>query len=413
MKKEKIIRMLVTALGGLAAAVTLALLAYRLWERPPEESAPVQRPYPAPPAATAAPPAATAAPSAETPAPVPEIETLAAEAVATLRQDGVYTVLLVGNDDGNGNTDAIVLGRIDTRNRCMDFVSIPRDTLINSPWEIRKLNAVYWASRNHGGDGITELKRQIARLTGFEPDCYAVVDLDLAAAAIDAIGGVRFDVPFAMDYEDASQDLSIHLQPGEQLLSGEQAMELCRYRSGYVTGDLGRIEMQQRFLKACAGQLIDLGNIPNAARLVSLLSQGLDTDLSGANMAFFLRQLLRCRSEDVRFATAASSPCTVAGYSYAVLELEPWLQQLNERLNPYEAPIGADSLDLVTRRDGRYVGTAELQGAEYYTRGTESSRPLAAEASPAPAEPSLPLPDWAAQAVERDGEGPAVITVTP
>ena len=74
------------------------------------------------------------------------------------RQDGVYTILLVGNDDGNGNTDTIMVGKIDTENHKMDFVCIPRDTLINSTWDVRKINAVYWGNINGGGDPVKKAR---------------------------------------------------------------------------------------------------------------------------------------------------------------------------------------------------------------------------------------------------------------
>ena len=75
---------------------------------------------------------------------------------------------------------------------------------------------------------------------------------------VDAIGGVYFDVPRRMYYNDLSQHFKIDLQPGYQLLDGNGAMGVLRWRhnsddsghilnSGYAMGDLGRIETQQPF----------------------------------------------------------------------------------------------------------------------------------------------------------------------
>ena len=87
-----------------------------------------------------------------------------AEAVSPDRQQDSYTILLVGNDDGNGNTDTIIVGRLDTVNHTMDFVSIPRDTLVNLDWNVRKINAVYAGTANSGGVAIDGLKTQIRNL---------------------------------------------------------------------------------------------------------------------------------------------------------------------------------------------------------------------------------------------------------
>ena len=372
--KQKILRIAIKTLGILAAALLGAFGAYRIWEKPPvlaqtvlvsqqiPEKTPAPSPSPGRPKSSQA-PADTPEPSPEpTEEPLPE-----GEAILTSRQDGVYTILLVGNDNGNGNTDTIILGRIDTVQHQMDFVSIPRDTLINTSWRVRRINTVYWGTKHGGGDGIGALKMQVGRITGFQPDCVVVVDLQVFMDAVDLIGGINFDVPMAMDYDDWGQDLFIHLQPGPQLLDGYQAMCLCRFRSGYVTGDLGRIEMQQEFLKACASQFLSLGNVPKARQLVNLLADNLDTDLSASNMAFLLRQFLACKEEDIRFHTAPCDTASFGGCSYALLKVEPWLEMVNEFLNPFETPIRWGNVDIVYLTGKDKVGcTKQLQDPDYY-----------------------------------------------
>ena len=304
------------------------------------------------------------------------------------RQQDIYTILLVGNDDGNGNTDTIVVGRLDTVNHTMDFVSIPRDTLVNLDWNVRKINAVYAGTANSGGVAIDGLKTQIRNLIGFNVDCYAVIDLDVFVDTVDLMGGVWFDVPQAMHYEDPGQNLYIHIDAGYQCLNGAQAMGVVRYRSGYANGDLGRIEMQQQFLKAVATQFIRLGNIPNISQVVSLLAKNMDTDLSAANIAFFLRQALLCNSEDINFHTMPNTPDMVYGLSYTFVELDPWLEMINQCLNPYNASVTAANLDVVYKSGGTILSTSgNLRGSWYY-----SATPTA-NTTPAPSpepEPSAP-----------------------
>ena len=436
--QKKLPRIALLILALLASLLLSLLFAYRVWEKPPQtaeavlqarvlpEATPaLPETTPALPEETAAPlerPAPSESPSPSpvpSPSPSPTEEPLPeGEAIPTVRQDGVYTILLVGNDDGNGNTDTILLGRIDTVRHQMDFVSIPRDTLINTTWRVRRINTVYWGARNSGADGIEALKMQVGRLTGFRPDCAAVIDLQVFMDAVDLIGGVYFDVPAAMDYEDWSQDLFIHLQPGYQLLDGYQAMGLCRFRSGYVTGDLGRIEMQQQFLSACASQFLSLGNVPKARELVELLSDNLDTDLSAANMAFLLRQFLACGEEDIRFHLPPCDTATFGGCSYVLLQVSPWLDLINEYLNPFETPIRWGNVDIVYR-SGNGVGcTGSLRDPDYYLPP--------ATPSPAPAEPS-PADDGGSEAEivspdpspepdpdpDPDDGSPAIIVVGP
>jgi LCP family protein required for cell wall assembly len=383
-KRPKSIRLLTTF--ALAAAVVLIALysVYMIWERPPEEE---ESPLGA---KSFAPPAETPAQEAS-PEPTP---------AASEEPGGVYTLLLVGNDDGNGNTDTILLCRLDTAAHTLHAVNIPRDTLINADWQLRKINAVYWTDRLQGGNGIDALKRHIRMLCGFEPDNYAVLDLKDLVTAVDLLGGVDFDVPRAMHYDDPTQDLHIHLDEGPQHLSGEKVMWLCRYRSGYPSGDLGRIEMQQSFLRACVEQFAVLGKVPNLLKAASYLAGELDTDMTAANMIWYVRQALACRGEGLRFETLPTASATVHGYSYAVVRLWEWLAMLNESLAPAGQEFTPSDLDLVYSGETGYAGTQGLRGSWYY-RWT----PPAAAPAPTPAPTPVPTPEPSA--------GPNIITVVP
>ena len=149
-KKDKILRIIATVMGIVGIIVIAVVCIHQVWVRPPQVVDPAQ-PTPEAPEVTA-----PAKEIEETPLPSP-METgkpeekdendEQREQLKSNRKEGVYTILLVGNDDGQGNTDTILVGKIDTVNHQMDFVTIPRDTLINMPWPVRKINCVYWGSR--------------------------------------------------------------------------------------------------------------------------------------------------------------------------------------------------------------------------------------------------------------------------
>ena len=352
-KKGKIIRLACIAAAVSAAVTAGAVSLYMLWEKPPEQAE----------GARALTEMLTPSPGRETrPSASPAVDK--GQAFETDRRDGVYTLLLVGNDDGTGNTDTIMLGKLDTVRHTADFVSIPRDTLINVDSPVRKINSVYWGSRNNGGDGISALSEHIRKLSGIVPDCYAVIDLDVFVEAVDQIGGIWFDVPERMYYEEGPV---IDLQPGYQLLSGEECMWLCRYRSSYINGDIDRIAVQHEFLKAAADQFLSLGSIPNVSKLSALLAENMDTNMSAANMAWFARQLLMCDSEDINFHTAPNTPRTVHELSYTFLELYDWLELVNEVLNPYSRPVTEGQLELVYLHGGNVCCTSQLKGMAYFT----------------------------------------------
>lgn len=291
---------------------------------------------------------------------------LSGQASALKRKDGVYTILFVGVDQISESTDTMMVCRFDTRNHKIDIVSIPRDTLINVSWDMRKLNAVYSASLHAGGTGIDSLCMHIKWLTGFDVDCYAVVDLLLFQNVINEMGGVWFDVPIEMNYWDIPQELFIDIHPGYQLLDGYMSMCLCRFREDYSNGDLGRIEMQQAFLKAAASQFLTLGNIPHAGKVVRMIAEGVQTNLSAGNIAWFLRQALQCRSRDIHFHTMPCITRNISGYSYAVVEPYDWVNMINEYLNPYETDINWGMLNIVYYNGNHVESTTEVQDRGYY-----------------------------------------------
>ena len=399
--KSKRIRLLIAVGGGLLAAVLALASLYMLWERPPARAAaPEVLSNMAPPA-----PSASLRPRSS---PTPDPGT----AFHTDRQDGVYTFLFAGSDDGTGNTDTIMVGRLDTVRHTAAFVSIPRDTCINMDTPIRKLNSVYWSAIYSGSEGSEALRRHVRKLTGFDVDCYAVISLDAFQRAVDALGGIWFDVPERMYYDGGPV---IDLQPGYQLLSGEQAMWLCRYRSGYVNGDLDRIEVQHAFLEAAADQFLSLGSVPNIPQVAAILADSMDTNMTAANMAWFARQLLRCRGEDIRFETAPNTPAYFHDLSYTFLNLYDWLAMVNADLNPGASPVTEGMLDLVYLHNGEVGCTAALQGLGYFRSPTPAAPAPAApepvtdipEAPPAPAQIYAPPAQPEAPAVPEAPEPPA------
>lgn len=351
---------------------------YMLWEKAPDIA---EIEAPAPVAASVPEESSSPAGVVATPEPTPEPTPVPTEnplekaiAPENVRQDGVYTILLVGEDKWTGNTDTLLVGKVDTVNHKMDFVSIPRDTLINVDWELRKINSVVYKARSAGQDPAEQIKFRVKELIGFDVDCYAIVGLQAFIDVIDALGGVEYDVPQDIYFEDYTlvdgewEDSYNYIYAGKQTLSGFQCMGLVRYRHGYYEGDIGRIKVQHDFLRSCAEQFISLGNIPNVGKVINILAENVDTDLSPANIAYFLRQALLCKSEDINFHIMPHSPDTLGeqSYSYAVCTVYKWRDMLNEVLNPYSEPLTLNHLNVVYKDMIGYSCTQEMRGAWYY-----------------------------------------------
>ena len=182
------------------------------------------------------------------------------------KSEDFYTVLILGRDTGGGgNTDTMLLASYDVTNQKAMVMSIPRDTMVNVSWDVKKINSVY---NTYGGGekGIQAVYKEISQLVGFEPDYQVVVEWEAVGKLVDAIGGVYFDVPYDMHYNDPYQDLVINQAKGYRLLNGDDAMQVIRWRKNNGSsgvGDAGRMEIQQDFLKAVIKQMLTIKNIGN------------------------------------------------------------------------------------------------------------------------------------------------------
>ena len=324
------------------------VVGYAVWEKPPE----VAVATPAPTVLHTAPPVQTAAPEEPEEEPEDEFE----GALLTDRDDGVYTFLLAGRDHESNSTDTIIVGKFDTVNHTIDAVNIPRDTLINISWDNspKKINSAYPGYFYGGQDGVEGLLKHLREFVGFDVDCYAIVNLEVVEKVIDAIGGVDFDVPINMDYDDPDQDFHVHLKAGEQHLDGAETLGVFRYRTGnngggYPGGDLERIGVQQDLIKTIASDMLSLGNIPNLTKIINLLVENVETDLDASNMAFFARQFLKCKSAGVNFHTMPiGNTCYINGISYVSTDVAKWLEMVNELLNPFTESVTLANVNILT-----------------------------------------------------------------
>jgi len=286
------------------------------------------------------------------------------------RKEGVYTFILIGMDQGNGNSDTMIIGMLDTVNSKLNFVSIPRDTLVNVPWGNKKVNSIYAFGDDYDmGDTAEEaLKRGIRDLTGFTVDSYIVVDLEAFTATVDLIGGVNFYVPYNMDYDDPKANLHIHLSKGNQYLNGTQAVGLMRWRQnndGTNYGDIVRINNQQAFIKTCAEQALSLGNYDKVREFAEIFKQYVKTDLTVGNIVWYGDQFLKLESDDISFFTVPENyNDSVRGGSYCTILVDEWVRMINETINPYKTEITAANLNILTKdsNGNLYSTSGEISG---------------------------------------------------
>lgn len=258
-----------------------------------------------------------------------------------------YTVLVAGYDQLGYNTDTLMVVRYDAVDKSINVVSIPRDTLVNVDWSVKKVNTIYQAKDN----SIEALKAGIEDITGFQIDNYVFLNTQAFIDLVDCVGGIYFDVPVDMDYDDytPSQDyvFTIHVKKGYQLLNGYDALGVCRYRQ-YGMGDIDRIDVQQDFLKAAFDQMVSMGNAMKAPEILDIITKNLTTDLSAGNIKWYITQLLGVASEDLHFYMLSGNySCVINNMSYVSINVSEWLGMVNAYLNPLKDPITEDDCNIL------------------------------------------------------------------
>ena len=199
-------------------------------------------------------------------------------------------ILLLGGDASSGCTDTMMVININPITSELSMLSIPRDTKVTIGSWTGKINAVY---SSHGANAIMDT---VGNLLGIKIENYAHIDLAVFRRVIDSLGGVQFDVPVDLYYHDKAQNLFIDLKKGNQLLNGNKAEQLMRFREWggdsphpkeppeliefYNGGDLTRINMQQKFIKEVINQKLVLSNITKLGEILSAVFDNLKTDLS-------------------------------------------------------------------------------------------------------------------------------------
>jgi len=243
------------------------------------------------------------------------------------RKEGFYTILLSGVDNHAGGSDTNILVAVDSKGGAIYGVSIPRDTKAVIKGTDHKINYAYNAG------GMELMAQTVSDQLGIPVDYTVQVDLQGFVSVVDAIGGVEFDVPVDMDYEDPYQDLYIHIPKGLQTLNGEDALKVVRFRSGYATQDIGRMQTQQAFLKAAAKQTLTLSNLDKVDDFVKIFQSSVETDLTLGNLAWLGKEAIRMGAEAVNFSTLPGEWSGADNYIH--LNPEETLTLINEHLNPY------------------------------------------------------------------------------
>lgn len=270
-------------------------------------------------------------------------DSVQAEIPASHKED-YYNILILGTDGDGTRTDTIMIARLDSSQHTVALMSVPRDTLVSGDYAVPKINSVY-AANGEGEKGILALEDTLEQILGFRVDAYLLVDLSAFCQMVDLVGGVDFDVPQDMHYEDPTQDLYIDLQEGQQHLDGDKAMQLVRFRS-YPEADIERTRVQQSFCKALAKKCLSISSIAKINEFSNIFFEKIKTDMTVGNLVYLGVQLLDCDFDQMQSFTLEGDGVTINDGAYYQLRAQSVLDVVNGYFNPYETEIKLEDLQI-------------------------------------------------------------------
>lgn len=235
-------------------------------------------------------------------------------------------ILLIGEDISLNNkrqqlkefsrSDTNIVIGLDRLAATAHVLSLPRDTKVTVPGQgVHKLNAAH----RYGGPFL--LQETVRENFGLQIDHYIKTNFRGFVELVDLVGGIDVDVEREMDYDDSWQDFHVHLKPGLQHLTGEQAHGYVRWRknnrpprgdgSTDPKGDMGRTERQQKVIKILARKALSPQYLPRLRGMIRVARQYVETDLTDRQLLSLLLFLNRIDPEQLDTATL---PATYTGF---------------------------------------------------------------------------------------------------
>lgn len=204
-------------------------------------------------------------------------------------QDPIFVLVMgVSEDISVQLTDTIMLVGYNPDTNQAFVLSIPRDTFVgdneSKAGGFDKINALYQKDPNKTVEAVE-------KITGININYYVTIKTSVLVKIVDTIGGIEFDVPIDMNYDDPSQDLHIHLKAGLQKINGNQAEQLVRFRhnnngstysASYGDNDEGRTRTQREFLKVVMEKVISIRDVDKIKSITKELfdNNNLETDIT-------------------------------------------------------------------------------------------------------------------------------------
>ncbi len=203
-----------------------------------------------------------------------------------------FTILLMGIDSTDevleknavANGDTLILVTFNPKTLNATMLSIPRDSYVPiSCWSGHPENKITHAA-GYGNDCMINT---IEDYFNINIDYYAKINFKGLVKLVDSVGGVEVDVPQQLCTDDSSRTNKLCINPGRQVLTGEQALVFARDRKSLQNGDFGRAKHQQEIIMALVNKMKEIKDVKTFMTIFDTVSNSVDTNLTTKQILSF------------------------------------------------------------------------------------------------------------------------------
>lgn len=237
------------------------------------------------------------------------------------------TVLLMGVDErknDRGRPDALLVARLYPAERQIVLLSIPRDTYLPIAGKGK------WDKVNHAYNyGIPTLIQTVEEWLEIPIEHYIWINMEGFVQLVDALGGVEVEVPKKIHVD---HPVTLHLEPGRQLLTGEEALAYVRFRHD-ADNDFGRQRRQQQVLQALGSKVDHWREWHNVLKMLRILGDHVKTDFSFWELVQWASVYRQMQAEDIGHLYFQTVPARMKGIWYETVSEEERVRLANELKN--------------------------------------------------------------------------------
>lgn len=187
-----------------------------------------------------------------------------------------------GGDWEGGRSDSMILVTVNPKTKETNMMSLTRDIMVEiaeasgeSSGTVEKLNHSY--SYGQAPMAIATIEKMM----DINIDRYIEINMDGLVELVDAVGGIEVNntLGFPISISEHEPAYTSIIQPGKQLVNGNQALVYARMRYDDPEGDIGRQRRQREVITAIIKKLLQLDGFTQYKKILTAISNNMRTNI--------------------------------------------------------------------------------------------------------------------------------------